>query len=82
MNSAPKTYKFYDLEKKVYSFREHYSLKEFTIVLNALFRMKSKLQYPPLIQDLLVKSIREFPTLDDTMLITICKVSYKLNYNP
>lgn len=75
LKSVPRTYKFYDLEKKLYSFKDYYSLPELGIVLNAFFRTKSRLQYYPLMQDLLEKSLDAVPTLDDNLLITISKVS-------
>ena len=75
LRSVPKSYKFYDFEKKLYSFHNQYSLPELAIVLNSFFRTKNRLQYYPLMQDLLEKSLDSVSTLDDHLVVTISKVS-------
>lgn len=73
MKQIPDTFKMYDLEKRIFSFRNQCSLPELAIVANSLFRTKSRLQYYPLMQEFLVKSLKSFSLLDDFLLTTISK---------
>lgn len=73
IRSVPASYKFYDLERKVFSFVEECSLEELAIVVNSLFRSKSRIQYYPLMQELLIKSLKTSSTIDDYLLTTISK---------
>lgn len=77
MRSVPETYKFYDLERKMYTWKDHYSLTEIALVAHSIFRLKSRLQYLPLTEELLVKSLKAFSTVDDFLLVTVSKSASK-----
>lgn len=69
----PATYKCYDLEKRIFAARKSYSLEELIIFVHSLFRAKSHLQYHPLLEYLLIESLKHFSSLNDNLLVTVCK---------
>ncbi|XP_034247674.1 uncharacterized protein LOC117649232 [Thrips palmi] len=73
LKPLPSSYKCYDLEKKIFSFRKSYSVAELLVFLNSIFRSKSLLQYHPLLEHILVESLKQFSSLDDYMLVTVSK---------
>lgn len=72
--TVPSTYKIYELEKRAYRFKNDISLSEMAVVVHSLCRLKSRIQYYPLIEQLFVKSLKAFSKIDDTLLVTISKV--------
>ncbi|KAK3920873.1 FAST kinase domain-containing protein 5, mitochondrial [Frankliniella fusca] len=74
LRNIPDTFKMYDLEKRIFSMKDKCSLAELCVVMNSLFRVKKTAQYYPFLEEVLVKTLKNFSSVDDYLLTTISKV--------